>query len=85
MKERIKVDLELRYSDSEFNHLLKISLFLYPRFKITYVNNRAKAFEDIEKEMSELIVCPVDNARSANDVVESDEPAGRDTTCHQKS
>ena len=39
------------------------------------MNNRTKFLEDIEKEMSELIVCPVDDTRSANDVVESGEPA----------
>ena len=75
MKERIKVDLELRYLDSEFDHLLEVSSFLDPRFKLIYVNNRAKVLEDIEKEKSELIVCPLDDARSANDVVESGELA----------
>ena len=58
MKERIKVDLESKYLDSEFDHLLKVSSFLDPRFRLNYVNNRAKVLEDIEKEMSELIVCP---------------------------
>ena len=33
------------------------------------MNNRAKLLEATEKEMSELIVCLVDDARSANDVV----------------
>ena len=75
MKERIKVDLELRYLDPEFDNLLEVSLFLDPRFKLNYVNNRPKVLKDIEKEMSELIVCPVDNTRSASDVVESGEPA----------
>ena len=75
MKERIKVDLQLRYLESEFDHLLEVSSFLDPRFKLNYVNNRAKVLEDVEKEMSELIVCPLDDARSANDVVESGEPA----------
>ena len=61
--------------DSGFDHVLKVSSFLDPRFKLNYVNNRAKVLEDIEKEMSELIVCPLDDARSANDVVESGGPA----------
>ena len=54
MKERIKVDLELRYLDSEFDHLLELSSFLDPRFKLNYVN-REKVLENIEKEMSQLI------------------------------
>ena len=29
MKERIKVDLELRYLDSEFDHLLELSLHFW--------------------------------------------------------
>ena len=42
---------------------------------LNYVNNRAKVLEATEKEMSELIVCLVDDARSANDVaVEFSEP-----------
>ena len=61
--------------DPEFDHILEGSSFLDPRFKLNYVNNRAKVLKDIEKEMSQLIVCPVDNARSASDVVESGEPA----------
>ena len=77
IKERIKVDLELRYLDSEFDHLLELSSFLDPRFKLNYMNNRAKVLEDIEKEMSQLIVCPVDDSRSADDTVESGEPAER--------
>ena len=39
------------------------------------MNNRVKVLEDIEKKMNELIVCPVDDARSANDVIESGEPS----------
>ena len=58
MKERI---LELRYLDSEFDHLLELSSFLDPRFKLNYVNNRAKVLEEIEKEMSQMIECSDDN------------------------
>ena len=61
MKERIKVDLELRYLDSEFDHLLELSSFLDPRFKLNYVNNRAKVLEEIEKEMSQMIERSDDN------------------------
>ena len=61
MKERIKVDLELRYLDSELDHLLELSSFLDPRFKLNYVNNRAKVLEEIEKEMSEMIERSDDN------------------------
>ena len=61
--------------DSEFDHLLEVSSFLDARFKLNYVNNRAEVLEDVKKEMSELIVCPVDDAMSANDVIESGEPA----------
>ena len=60
MKERIKVDLEVRYLDSEFDHLLELSSFLDPRFKLNYVNNRAKVLEEIENEMS-MIECLVDD------------------------
>ena len=51
-------------------------MMFFSSTRSTYVcsNNRAKVLEDIEKEMSELIVCPVGNASSANDVVESGEP-----------
>ena len=65
MKERIKVDLQLRYLDSEFDHLLEVSSFLDPKL----CEQQGKVLEDIEKEMSELIVCPVDDARSANNVM----------------
>ena len=52
MKERIKVDLELRYLDTDFDHLLEISTFLDPIFKLNYVNSRAKVLEQIEREVS---------------------------------
>ena len=42
MKERIQVDIQLRYLDSEFDHLLEVSSFLDPRFKLNNVSNRAK-------------------------------------------
>ena len=56
-KERVKVDLELRYLNSEFDYLLELSSFLDPGFKLNYVNNRAKVLEKIEnkKSLSQLI------------------------------
>ena len=78
MKERIKVDLELRYLDTDFDHLLEISTFLDPIFKLNYVNSRAKVLEQIETEMSRLIECPVDNVTSlpsASDTSKSDDPS----------
>lgn len=64
------------YLDTDFDHLLEISTFLDPRFKLNYVNNRAKVLEQIEREMSQLIECPVDDATSlpsASDASESDD------------
>ena len=66
MKERIKVDLEVRYLDSEFDHLLELSSFLDPRFKLNYVNNRAKVLEEIENEMSQMIECLVDDTTTTS-------------------
>ena len=66
MKERIKVDLEVRCLDSEFDHLLELSLFLDLRFKLNYVNNRAKVLEEIENEMSQMIECLVDDTTTTS-------------------
>ena len=69
MKERIKVDL--RYLDSGFDHLLELSSFLDPRFKLNYVNYRAKDLKETENEMSELIECPVDDATTTSSPLSS--------------
>ena len=66
MKERIKVDLEVRYLDSAFDHLLELSSFLDPGFKLNYVNNRAKVLEEIENEMSRMIECLVDDTTTTS-------------------
>ena len=61
-KEMKEVDLEVRYLDSEFDHLLELSSFLDPRFKLNYVNNRAKVLEEIENEMNQMIECLADDS-----------------------
>ena len=37
IRERIRVDIELRYIDADFEHLLELASFLDPRFKLVYV------------------------------------------------
>ena len=37
IRERIRVDIELRYIDADFEHLLELASFLGPRFKLVYV------------------------------------------------
>ena len=54
MKERMKVDLELRYSDSDIDQLLSIASFLDPRFKLGYVDDRESILE-VKKQLSELV------------------------------
>ena len=46
-------------------------------YMVNYVNNRAKVLEETENEMSQLIVCPLDDATClASDTAESGDPAG---------
>ena len=54
----MKDDLAARYEDPEFDHLLELSSFLDPRFKLNYVSSRAQVLEEVEREMRELIECP---------------------------
>ena len=52
MKERIRVDMKLRYAvDSDIDHLLQVACFLNPRLKLAYVTDRVKVLEDVEKQM----------------------------------
>ena len=39
IKERVKVDLELRYLGDEIGQLFELTSFLDPRFKLTHVND----------------------------------------------
>ena len=53
IKERVKVDLELRYLGNETGQLLELMSFLDPQFKLTYVNDRASILKEIEMQMVE--------------------------------
>ena len=57
IKERIKVDLELRYLNDDIRQLLELASFLDPRFKLTHVSDRA----DILKEMEIQMLKEMDN------------------------
>ncbi len=52
MKERVKVDLEVRYSDPELSQLLEFASFLDPRFKLGYVTDRERILKEVEEQMS---------------------------------
>ena len=58
--------LELRYLDSEFDHLLELSSFLDPRFKLSHGNNKTKVSEEIEKKMSQMIERSEDDDSATN-------------------
>ena len=51
IKERVKVDLELRYSDPELCRLLELASFLDPRFKLGYVQDREGILKEVEEQM----------------------------------
>ena len=53
IKERVKVDLELRYLGDEIGQLLELTSFLDPQFKLTQVNGRAGILKEIEMQMVE--------------------------------
>ena len=53
MKEHMKVNLQLRYSDPHLDQLLSLASFLNPRFKLCYVGDQ-------------LGECPRRSERSAN-------------------
>ena len=58
MKERMKVDLEMRYRDSEINWLLSMSSFLDSRFKLSYVDDddRENVLDEIKLQLIDLMV-----------------------------
>ena len=75
IKEKIRVDIELRYTDADFEHLLELSSFLDPRFKLVYVKNRAKVLEEVEKQMLESITNnQISETTSSNDAAIHSEP-----------
>ena len=51
IKERIKVDLELRYIDEDIEQLLELTSFLDPRFKLAHVSDRAGILKEVEIQM----------------------------------
>ena len=55
MKERMKVNLELRYSDQDIDQVLSIASFLDPRFKLGYVSDRESVLEEVKTQLSELV------------------------------
>ncbi len=67
-KERVKVDLEVRYSDPELFQLLEFASFLDSRFKLGYVTDRERVLKEVEEQLS-----------GANDgVTESESASGSD-------
>jgi len=55
MKEHMKVDLELRYSDPDIGQLLSIASFLDPRFKLGYVGDWESVLEEVKEQLSKLV------------------------------
>ena len=51
MKERVKVDLEVRYSNPEISQLLELASFLDPCFKLGYVSDRENTLKEVEEQM----------------------------------
>ena len=51
MKERVKVDLEVRYSNPQISQLLELASFLDPRFKLGYVSDRESTLKEVEEQM----------------------------------
>ena len=66
IKERIKVDLELRYlGDGDIGKLLELASFLDPRFKLTHVSDRASILKDIETQMLKEIDTDITTCHSS--------------------
>ena len=55
IKEWIKVDLEMRYSDPNINQLLAIASFLDPQFKLGYVGDRESVLDEVKEQLVEVI------------------------------
>ena len=55
IKEWIKVDLEMRYSDPNINQLLAIASFLDPWFKLGYVGGRENVLAEVKEQLVEVI------------------------------
>ena len=51
IKERIRVDLELRYINEDIKKLLELTSFLDARFKLAHVDDRGSILKDIEIQM----------------------------------
>ena len=51
MKERVKVDLEVRYSNPQISQLLELASFLDPCFKLGYVSDRERTLKEVEEQM----------------------------------
>ena len=62
MREWIRVDIELRYIDADFEYLSDLASFLDLRFKFEYLKDLARDLEEVESNLSIcLIFCQVDN------------------------
>ena len=55
MKERMKTDLEVRYSNPDVDQLLSIASFLDPRFKLGHVGDRDSVLEEVKEQLSKLV------------------------------
>ena len=53
--ERMKVDLELRYSDPHLDQLLLLASFLDPRFKLCYVGDQESVLEEVKDQLTQLV------------------------------
>ena len=51
IKERVKVDLEIRYSNPELSQLLELASFLDRRFKLGYVSDRESTLKEVKEQM----------------------------------
>ena len=51
IKERIRVDLELRYMNADTKQLLELASFLDLRFKMAHLDDRAAILKEVETQM----------------------------------
>ena len=51
IRERSRLDIELRYTDANFEHKVELASYLDPRFNLLYVKDEAKVLKEVEKQM----------------------------------
>ena len=71
--------MECRYAslDADVDHLLQLSCVLDPRFKLSYVKDRAKVLEDMEKQMFECYSSEHTTTVSTDDNTSTDQPPAK--------